>query len=355
VLLELAAILELILSVLHELCRYRAGCRAIASHHLFALKTLVLDPPTTAMVISESLIGLTSTLPVSGKEVAQRAPGSYRTPKGNEYRHPMSLGRPEQLRLDLFGRILNGLDTEQDAARRASVTKLVLEHEDFLPQMDRLDSFFAKKAVDLSVQAQFIKPGRTARALRANCDAVWAANRDGSPCKLPTWRTFYRMERATAAEMQQQLLDEAGRRDPALAKMLEECKVNSAKIRNALGIGHLGSTTLRRCSSCGKLPGPETPLKACSRCRSAYYCGGACQRGEDATSRRARTRAACRARVPRAHDCPSARPVGPSRSLCGVPLCAAHWPAHKHECVSHKLPSSTRTDPMSDKWTRQEP
>lgn len=191
-LLELAPHLERHLSVMYELARYRCGCRALVARHLPLIQALVLDPPALSMVHAEIFLALSSGSRRPSRAAlhyyGSRRPVELLTKRGAEYNANL-LGRCEQVRLDLLGRLLNGLDkTSRDLELREQLARLVLGHGGgaFLDSMQGLGAVLATEALQDWIQPNFVKVAYASAQLRRNCELVVAGG------DVPIWKGSYR-------------------------------------------------------------------------------------------------------------------------------------------------------------------
>ena len=204
-------------SVLHELCRYRSGCEALAKDGQ-ALDKLTRVP----------------------LQKLQKAQLSYREIMTNG----SGPGMLEQALVDMAGRCLNGLDKQPDLATAFCIR---LKRELLLKGVEAGHHAFRFVGGDM----RFLDLGPTVTRLR---DLM---KHHGDPAKKKFWRSTYCMERVAVHGFQDTLYPDAP------------------------GRTNVPSTTKNRtCRVCGKGGRVGVAVMICKRCKTAIYCSAECQRAD---------------------------------------------------------------------------
>jgi ankyrin repeat protein len=208
------------ISVLHEICRYRSGCVALAEHS--DCLTAVLNIPL------ESICATFSTMVENGfHELSQ-----------DDFLPLFSPGMIEQGLLDTLGRCLNGLD--QHVELRASVVSQVQEKLEKLSKVVRTTDQLVNKLAKTDPEIGFYLD------LRPTLARLTKLIEGGTK----PWRSTFTMDRHAAG--------------PPKTRQAEG------------GMDHaMSERTCHVCSIRGKL---GSVVKLCTRCRTVAYCSAKCQK-----------------------------------------------------------------------------
>ena len=224
---------ETALSVLHEICQYRSGCEAVASHRL-ALLTILSLPLADFRMCRYTLMNL-------GQAIVRKSLAGGSRIYISSYEEMMHRWYMlEQAAADTIGSCLNGLDKREDL--RATAQHLVShkpraflsalkQSGEFCDQMDE-----SVDQVDLSnrpYDTRFVDVSATAARLLKMIDGK----------SRKSWKSLYCMDHSVRGDVDSE--------QPETALYCAVC----------LKPGRLGED-----------------LKLCARCKSVAYCSVECQR-----------------------------------------------------------------------------